>query len=221
GEGLEPHDYPLAAMTYVSVRRRGNRHVLQGLQFADCFMHLHGLGRRARAGQAGHGPLPEAPHDAALPKTPDVMKRLRARRTDQILHGASSAVTIFPSSATAGQSFALEHPVGAPALLMLGSDGAARIWEEYGLSTVQQAAGRIARHGAMREIRALRRWENANPGHGQSLKPADDATLLIARLDASGMVAPVSHPVRRDAGTAYHRFARVTPAKARSPRGLP
>lgn len=208
GDALDAYDYPVAAMTYVSVTRRGDRFVFEGLQFADCFLHLQTL-RKPQMGQhAVHSALPARPLNASLPKTPEILERLRARRSDQVLRDASSAVTIFPRSVAKGMRFRFSRPGHLPIALLLGSDGIARLWEEYNLCAIHQSADRILRHGALRELAKLRHWEATHRGHCMSIKPADDATLLCAQLDANAFTKPMRAAVRQLQGTAHFVYRR-------------
>jgi hypothetical protein len=208
GGALDAYDYPVAAMTYVSVTRRRDRFVLQGLQFADCFLHLQTLPKPQQGQNALHGALPARPLNASLPKTPEILAHLRARRSDQVLRDASSAVTIFPRSAAQGTPFRFTRPGHLPIALLLGSDGIARLWEEYNLCTIHQSADRILRHGALGELVKLRHWEATHSGHGMSIKPADDATLLYIQLDSHAFAKPHSAAVRQFQGTAHFVYTK-------------
>ena len=192
---LAAHDWPVAAMCYACIRVRGRRFVIEGLDYADCFLMARSTtGLRPQPGPTRRPPLPP---DASLPKSDTLLAHLRARRGAQVERGVSSAVTIRAESAGRGRR--VRMAVRGPALVVLGSDGIARLWEAYGLETAAQAMQRFARHGALRGVLRLRDWERTHAGHGREIKPADDATVLLAVL---GLSTPAARwAVRRGDGT--------------------
>lgn len=176
GPDLQSHDMPIAAMSYLCLRERGRTLDVTGLQYADCFFGLSAAWPRRAAGRLA--PLPGAPTNASLPRDPALMQRLRERRRAQVEDLASSAIGLRPESAFCGAPIRLRHH--GPGALMIGTDGFARIYEEYGLQSVRETRRRVMIEGALPTLTRIREFENGEHAARLSIKPADDVTLITA-----------------------------------------
>lgn len=211
GGDLRSYEIPLAAMTYLCLRQRGDSWDVTGLQYADCFHAIMRAAPRLPMGRTG--PLPQTPRAASLPKDDATMQRLRDRRTAQIEDLVSTAISLRPESAACAEPISYCHR--GPGFLIVGSDGFARLHQEYGLLPREQLMRRVAAGGALASVAAMRRFENAHPGHGRSVKPADDATVMTAILSSSvAPDRPEGWKIRRNATTTH--WAAIGGASLRS-----
>ena len=122
GPGLEPHDYPVAAMTYLRVVRVGAAFEVRSLDFADCF---HAIVARPGTMRGLSCTLPLRLPDRGLPKSGPELDRLRARRAAQVKDLASTAITTDPTSVGMGAWSRAVAQSGD--VLIVGSDGYARL----------------------------------------------------------------------------------------------
>lgn len=172
----EPHDYPVAAMTYLRIARHGARFRIDALAFADCFFSL----TKARHGARRVRPLPAPLAHTGLSDDPETLSRLRRRRAAQNTDLASTAITLNPRSLALGRRSVTYAQSGTEVLL--GSDGYARLWTEYALAPKQEVISRTARFGALEGLTRLRDWERRHEDHGLAPKGADDVTALRIHL---------------------------------------
>ena len=192
GSDLAPHDFPVAAMTYLRISTLDARYAIDSLEFADCF-HLQTRMPGSRIPQTAPLPAPLPP--TSLPKSGPMIERMRERRAAQVRDLTNTALTIDAASVAKGRR---SRQIARPGTeIILGSDGYARIWTEYALQTVSEAVATTMRAGASRTLYELREWERANLGHGRAPKPADDVTVLRLRVGA----ALSRGSVRRSGGT--------------------
>ena len=172
----DPHDYPVAAMTYLRITRRGALFRIDSLAFADCFFAL----TKARRGARRIRPLPAPLVHTGLTDDPETLARLRRRRAAQNSDLASTAITLNPRSLAHGRrSVTFARPNTE---VLLGSDGYARLWTEYALASKQEIVKRTARYGALEGLVRLRDWERLHENHGLAPKGADDVTALRIHL---------------------------------------
>lgn len=178
GDGIEPHDIPAAAMTYLSITRQAGRMRIRGMEFADCFFAVlpprRGGHRGRRVG------MPDLVPSTRLDRSAESLRSLRKGRGELVALHRGSALSLTPASAMRGRDIRLDCPLDAT--LVLGSDGYPRLWTEYGIATWERALRDLQDRGCLSEVARLRRWEKTNPDHGTAPKSADDVTLAVVTL---------------------------------------
>ena len=199
----KPYDPPVAALAYASIGRKGNGWTIRTLLYADCFVLAIPLLDPRLTTPAGFGC--RQPVRGSLPRSAEILSILRARRAEQLSHGpkAGDALTLRPTSVADGREVVSYLPRRHPWVVLVGTDGFARLWEEYALDTCEIIAARTVRYGLRALVRELRAWEKSNPSHGRNVKAADDASVLVALLESTEPAAAVLPPKRSCDGAVH------------------
>lgn len=190
---------PLAAMTWIRIRRVGDHHAVSLWCLGDCKVFaIHpdgavvdldpyvnpqeGVLQEAMAALTREGVAdPAVRRERLLPM-------LRARRESQHSAPAPNVLCLAPQGEFDARSYALRIPLDAAVLAV--TDGFYRLVDPYGLITLEEL-GRRCRDGGpdlglkalMRELRA---FELARSCDGTSVKSADDASAALWRAPAPG-----------------------------------
>jgi len=183
---VHPHDYPLAAATYVNLQCKADEVILTVLEYADCFFSISSLDGDFHKSRFSKPPNPvfsfPVEPKAELPVfSDDLLSKLRVRRLDQNINGASSALTLRPESALTAKK--KKYRIRKPTLLLIGSDGFERLWRSYRVRS-EDAVQLSARMGRLlAEMSTLREWELESNNISNELKSSDDATVLSIFID--------------------------------------
>lgn len=180
--------YPLAALTWLRIRRMDDHLALSVYCLGDCKAFLiHGDGaaldldpyvnpqeavlRDAIAALGLEGVLDPALRRARL------LPMLRARRAFQ--HGAPApdVLCLAPQGAFKAREYALRLPPGAALLAM--TDGFYRLVDSYGLYTIEELAQRCRSAGMAALMDELRTYETVRASGTLAVKSADDASALL------------------------------------------
>ena len=188
GQAIPLYAHPLAALTWIRIRRINDRLALSLYCLGDC---------KAFALDAAGAVLDldpyENPYEATLREAiaafdPDVLadparKRarllpmLRARREEQLGAAAPNVLCLAPQGEFSAREMSLHLPPGTAVLAM--TDGFYRLVDSYGLYTIEEMARRCRTDGLAALMDALRTFEGAGAAGAAAVKSADDASALL------------------------------------------
>jgi hypothetical protein len=180
---------PLAAMTWIRIRRLSDHLALSLYCLGDC---------KAFAVEAGGAVLDldpyVNPYEAVLQETmaalalegvldpalrrARLLPTLRARRESQHGAAAPNVLCLPPQGEFDARQLALRLPLDAAVLAM--TDGFYRLVDPYGLITLDELGRRCRQEGLAPLMRALRDFETARAAAStMAVKSADDASAVI------------------------------------------
>jgi hypothetical protein len=191
GCAVPPYAWPIAALSWIRIRREGGGHRLQLYCLGDCKVLLgqadgqvrdldpydnayeHQLQQAVAALVAG-GMLDPARRFAAL--TP----MLRQRREEQNRAPSPDVLCLAPRGPFAARRLVLQ--VAGPAALLAMSDGFYRLADPYGLYGDAALVRACARRGPQALLDELRAFEAARDTAQLAVKGADDASAVLVNL---------------------------------------
>lgn len=189
GCAVPPYADPLAAMTWLRIRREDDHLAVSLYCLGDCkAFAVHAddtvvdldpyvnpyedVLQEAMAALAREGVIDPHQRRARL------LPMLRARRASQHAAPAPDVLCLAPQGEFAAREHALRLPPDTAVLAM--TDGFYRLVDPYGLTTPEDLGRRCRREGLAAPMRELRQFELARPAEGSmAVKSADDASAVI------------------------------------------
>jgi hypothetical protein len=189
GQEIPLYAWPIAAMSWVRVRRADNGVRLQLYCLGDCKILLRTPDGAVRDLDPFINPQEailraeiarlqqEGVNDPVARQT-RLMPMLRARREFQNTVAGTNSLCLRPNGPLGARTATVDAPAGASVLGM--TDGFYRLVDTYGLHTPESLFTLCAEHGLEAALDALRRHEAAaRAGGSVTLKRADDASAIL------------------------------------------
>jgi Protein phosphatase 2C len=190
GAAIPLYAHPLAALTWIRVRRMADHLDLSLYCLGDCkAFAIDGAGAvrdldpyvnpyEAVLHQA-IGALDLADVSDPAAKRARLLPMLRARREAQHRTPAPESLCLAPQGEFKAREHALRLPLESAVLAM--TDGFYRLVDPYGLYAVEELAQRCRSLGLAALLDELRAHENARANAALAVKSADDASALLWR----------------------------------------
>lgn len=197
GQDIPLYAWPIAALTWVRVRKLGKGHRLEGYCLGDCkvlvrmpegevidpdpFVNPQEAILRAEIAK-----LQEEGISDAVARQARLMPMLRARREYQNTAAGTNSLCLRPNGAFGARTFTIDAPAGSAVLGM--TDGFYRLVDTYGLHTPESLFTLCMEEGLQAGLDQLRSHEAAARATAtMSVKRADDASAILwnAALDAA------------------------------------
>ena len=190
GAAIPLYAHPLAALTWIRVRRMADHLDLSLYCLGDCkAFAIDGAGAVRDLDpyvnpyeavlQEAIGALDLADVSDAAVKRARLLPMLRARREAQQGAPAPESLCLAPQGEFKAREYALRLQLESAVLAM--TDGFYRLVDPYGLYTVEELAQRCRSVGLAALLDELRAHENARANAALAVKSADDASALLWR----------------------------------------
>jgi hypothetical protein len=192
GVAIPTYAWPIAALTWLRIARAGAAATLHAYCVGDCKAFVRApdgsvididpyVNPQEQVLQAEMARLRAlGVHDAAASKAA-LLPMLRARRAAQNTAVAPTVLCVAPRGPLVAREYALELDPAATVIAM--TDGFYRLVDTYRLHTIEDLATLCVRDGLPAAHARLRDYERQQRDtHGLSVKRADDAAAIVARL---------------------------------------